>query len=426
MALRRHSKTELSFWVMPNAGFATRPLLQSLVDEFEASRPDVKVRLVIHPWSLAWNRFMEVIKGRNVKTAPDVLQVGTTWVTTLSYLGALEKVPADAGLDDTTGATLGDATPHCVPWFIDIRVLYYRKDLFARLGVDPRWLEDWKGFNRACAEVKKAIDKGPRLGNIIAPLAIPGQKPGVLMHDLAPWVWQSGGDFGGDESGETNLTQTALQGCAFYFDLVANGYMPIPNSAVPPGNFFTGHYAMQFTGSWPVDTYLNPLSPYANAEVAKGFGVAPLPAGPQGRYTFLGGSNLGVAAASQNKEAAWDFIKFLNEPRQQIKHARSIGALPARLPPARLQGMDSLFQNAPEAHKVFLDSFNHARRLPPVIELGSVEQIVYKMGARLLSLIREGAYNHKRLQQEIAAANGEIKALLSVHRYGTRTVERAA
>jgi len=421
MAVRRHTKTELNFWVMPNAGFATRPVLQAFVDEFEAARPDVKVRLIIHPWSLAWNRFMEVIKGRNVKSTPDVLQVGTTWVTTLNYLGALEKVPVEAGLEDATGGSLGDASSQCVPWFIDIRVLYYRKDLFAKYGVDPRWLEDWKGFNRTCAEIQKVIQKGG-LGNIIAPLAIPGQKPGVLMHDLAPWVWQAGADFGGDEAGETNLAQASLlQGCAFYFDLVANGYMPVPNSAVPPGNFFTGHYAMQFTGSWPVDSYLNPASPYANPQVAGGFGVAPLPAGPKGRATFLGGSNLGVAAASQNKEVAWDFIKFLNEPARQIRHARTIGALPARL-----QGMEALFENHPEAHQVFLSSFNSARRLPRVIELGSVEQIIYKMGARLLSAIREGAYNPKRLQQEIASANGEIKTLLSVHRYGTRPVGRAA
>lgn len=421
MAVRRHSKTELNFWVMPNAGFATRPILQTFVDEFEAAHPDVKVRLVIHPWSLAWNRFMEVIKGRNIKAAPDVLQVGTTWVTTLSYLGALEKVPAEIGIHDNSGASLGDASAECAPWFIDIRVLYYRQDIFQRLGVDPKWLDDWKGFNRACAEILKAIQKGG-LGQVIAPLAIPGQKPGVLMHDLAPWVWQAGGDFGGDEAGETTLTQTALlQGCAFYFDLVANGYMPVPNSAVPPGNFFTGHYAMQFTGSWPVDSYLNPSSPYSNQSVVKGFAVAPLPEGPHGRYTFLGGSNLGVAAASQNKEAAWEFVRFLNEPDRQSRHARAIGALPARL-----EGMQPLFKDHSDAHQVFLSSFNHARRLPRVIELGSVEQIIYKMGARLLASIREGTYNHKRLQQEINAANGEIKTLLSVHRYGTRPVGRAA
>lgn len=422
MSLRRHTKTELNFWVMPNAGFATRSILQPLIDEFEAIHPDVNVRLVIHPWSLAWNRFMDVIKGKNTKTAPDVLQIGTTWVTTLSYLGALENVPSDGAFSENTGASLGDSTPQCVPWFIDIRVLFYRRDLFSRLGIDPRWLDDWQGFNRVCAEIQKAIQKGGGLGSITAPLGIPGQKPGVLMHDLAPWVWQAGGDFGADESGNTPNSQAALlEGCAFYFDLIGNGYMPIPNGAVSPGNFFTGHNAMQFTGSWPVDSYLNPASPLSHADVAEGFAVAPLPAGPHGRFTFLGGSNLSVAVASRNKELAWELVKFLNEPSHQLRHARAIGALPAHL-----KEMPALFDHHPQAYPVFLNSFAHARRHRRVVELGSIEQIIYKMGGRLLSLIREGAYSHKRLQQEISSANGEIKNLLSIHRYGTRSSERAA
>ena len=422
MVVRRHSKTEINFWVMPNAGFATRPVLQTFVDEFEAAHPDVKVRLIVHPWSLAWNRVMEVVKGRNTKSPPDVLQVGTTWVTTLGYLGALERVPGTPGLEEASGVTLGDTSPQCVPWFIDIRVLYYRKDLFAALGIDPRWLEDWKGFNRACSELLKGLQKNPKFAKIVAPLAVPGQKPGVLVHDLAPWVWEAGGDFYAEETAEAPLSQPSfLNGCAFYFDLVANGYMPVPNSALPFGNFFTGHYAMQFTGSWPIDSYLDPKSPMANPQVAQNFGVAPLPSGPHGRYTFLGGSNLGVATASQNKDLAWEFVRFLNEPSRQVRHARAIGALPARL-----LGLEQLFTGHPEAHHVFLNSFGHARRLPRVIELGSIEQIVYKMGARVLSSVREGGYSHKRLQQEIAAANNEIKALLSIHRYGTRPVGRAA
>ncbi len=422
MIVRRHTKTELNFWVMPNAGFATRPILQAFVDEFEVEHPDVKVRLTVHPWSLAWNRVMQVVKTRNVKSPPDVLQVGTTWVTTLTYLGALERVPATPGLEDASGITLGDASPQCVPWFIDIRVLFYRKDIFASLGIDPRWLDDWKGFNRTCSELLRGIQKGGKLAKIIAPLGIPGQKPGVLMHDLAPWVWEAGGDFYAEDTAEAPLSQPSfLTGSSFYFDLVSNGYMPIPNSALPVGNFFSGHYAMQFTGSWPSETYLNPESPLANAEVANNFGVAPLPAGPHGRYTFLGGSNLGVSSASQNKDLAWEFIRFLNDPARQIRHAKAIGALPARL-----VGLEELFAKHPEAHHVFLNSFSHARRLPRVIELGSIEQIIYKMGARVLSSIREGGYGPKRLQQEIAAANTEIKALLSIHRYGTRNSGRAA
>src|SRR5688572_25687440 len=84
---------ELHFWVMPNAGFATRQLLQAATAEFERLHPDVQIHLTIHPWSLAWNRLIDVIKGRFFGPPPDVLQIGTTYVATLAYLGALDKIP---------------------------------------------------------------------------------------------------------------------------------------------------------------------------------------------------------------------------------------------------------------------------------------------------------------------------------------------
>ncbi len=422
-SVRRHNKMELNFWVMPNAGFATRSILERYIREFEEVRPDVRVILTVQPWSLAWNRVMEVIKGRQVRAMPDVMQVGTTWITTLSYLGALEQVPDNpfGPREHRMASSIGDSSSYCIPWFIDIRVLYYRRDIFEAFQIDPRLLEDWKGFIRACVELKKNLGKGdfPR---ILAPLAIPGQKPAVLMHDLAPWVWEAGGDFCSDDMREANLNQAPLiEGCEFYFDLIDQGFMPIPNSALPQGNFFTGHYAMQFSGSWPIDTFLNPSSPLSVPEVVNGTGLVPLPSGPQGRYTFLGGSNLGVCSSSQNKELAWEFIHFLMDPTRAVSHARAIGALPARL-----SGMDGLFERVPSAKEVFFSSFGYARRLPRMVELGSVEQILYKMSTRVLSQIRERTYTHKRLQTEINMANNDIKSLLSIHRYGTHVSREVA
>ncbi len=415
----RRTTVDLNFWVMPNAGIATRHILKSFIDEFEQLHPEVRVNLVIHPWSLAWNRVMDVVKGRNTRSVPDVMQIGTTWVTTLGYLGALEEVPdvPFGPRDQRIATSIGDSSAFCIPWFIDIRVLYYRKDIFQAFRIDPALLNDWKGFARACAELKKNLSsKSGKFSRIIAPLGIPGQKPGVLMHDLAPWVWEAGGDFCADDLRDTNLNQaTLIDGCKFYFDLIDQGFMPVPNSALPAGNFFTGHYAMQFSGSWPIDSYLNPTWTYADPDVAANAGVMPLPEGPQGRYTFLGGSNLAVPSSARHREIAWEFVNFLVDPVRIVKHARGIGALPARL-----SGMENLFERFPAAKEVFFSSFGYARRLPRLVELGSIEQIIYKMGGRLLSAVREGSYNQKRLQQEINTANNEIRSLLSIHRYGTR------
>lgn len=419
------NRTELNFWVMPNVGFATRSVLQPFIDEFERQNPDIHVNLTIHPWSLTWTRLMDVVKGRYVGTSPDVMQVGTTWIATLVHLGALDKVPLSAVLAeadkmsayvwDPGAPSETDDELHCVPWFIDVRVLYYRKDIFNMLGLNADALQDWKSFYIACTEIQKFLKRpGPVMSKLIGPIAIPGQKLGVLVHDLAPWVWGAGGDFFDPVSAQSKLKEPAtIKGIEFYFDLIKQGFMPIPETAMPQGNFFTGHYVMQFTGSWPGDTYLNMKSPLCVPEVAEGFGVSLLPAGPQGRYTFLGGSNLAVTSQSEKKDAAWEFVRFMSNPGRQLDHARSIGSLTARL-----SSFEQLFEHYPDVKKVFWDSLGHARRLPRLVLLGSVEQIISKLCDRLLTLIKTGQYNGKLLQDEINIANQRMDSVLSLHRYG--------
>lgn len=423
--------TELHFWVMPNAGFSTRPILQPHIDAFERAHPGVRIRLTIHPWSLAWNRLLDVVKGRHEGAPPDVLQVGTTWIPTLTHLGALLEVPeADVLPQDDTSAYIWDPGYEnnsgqdffCVPWFIDVRVLYYRKDIFDRLGLTRDSLQDWQGFHNACASIAEHLRRNGFKTPLIAPLALSGQKLEVQMHDLAPWVWAAGGDFCSSDLLEATLLQGSfMKGAEFFFNLINQGYMPLRDNSVSPGNFFTGHYAMQFSGSWPAETYLNPESPHCHPEVAAGFDIAPFPAGPHGRFTFLGGSNLGVAAVSRQASAAWDFVRFMSDPSRQQRHARSIGALPARI-----ASMDEVFRGHPGARKVFVESFGHARRLPRLIELGSVERIVLEMGHRMMHLIRGRDYSPKRLREVVMAANNDINSVISVHGYRAKPPAKAA
>jgi multiple sugar transport system substrate-binding protein len=311
---------------------------------------------------------------------------------------------------------------YCVPWFIDLRVLYYRRDVFNELGLSAESLNDWKGFYQACIDIQKYLNRGGPIPRLVAPLALSGQKLSVLMHDLAPWIWGAGGDFCSPDLLHSEINSPAtVRGIDFYFDLIARGFMPLPDATLPQGNFFTGHYAMQFSGSWPIDTLLNPQSRYASPDVAENFGVALMPSGPQGRYTFLGGSNLGVSSSSDHKELAWELTRYLVAPERQLSHARSIGSLTARL-----ASMEQLFQGHPQVKKVFWDSIGHARRLPRLVTLGSVEPIISKMSGRVLSSIRAGKYGDKILESEVSLANQNIEKVLSLHRYSDQKMNPAA
>ena len=69
--------------------------------------------------------------------------------------------------------------------------------------------------------------------------------------------------------------------------------------------FITGRVAMYQTGGWDI--------PANEAEAGFEWSMAPLPKG-KSESTFLHLTNYVMSAQSENKEAAWEFLKFLASP----------------------------------------------------------------------------------------------------------------
>jgi len=64
-------------------------------------------------------------------------------------------------------------------------VLYYRQDILAKLNLSAEDLGTWKGFREACERLHNS-----KLGKTYFALPLQGQKEGILIHDLAPWIWE--------------------------------------------------------------------------------------------------------------------------------------------------------------------------------------------------------------------------------------------
>src|SRR4051812_26803317 len=86
------SSTKLNLWVMPNAGFDTDRVMQRELTQFHKENPAFDVELTIIPWFFAWDRLVDMAKRRNPLQAPDVVQIGGTWNTTLAALGAISDL----------------------------------------------------------------------------------------------------------------------------------------------------------------------------------------------------------------------------------------------------------------------------------------------------------------------------------------------
>jgi multiple sugar transport system substrate-binding protein len=412
------NKITLNLWVMPNAGFDTQRVLQRELAGFESKNPDYEVRVTVIPWFFAWDRLVAVAKRRVSQVVPDVIQIGGTWTTTLSSLGALSDLTDY--LDDIERADIirplwnycyepSRTHAYSLPWFTDARVLYWRKDILKELNLTVEDISTWSGLRAACEKLRDH----PKLGKRYFGMPLPGQREGILIHDLAPWVWGAGGTFlSSDRHTPQFQKPAALQGVHFYYQMMVDHLIPLlGRDRLVSGNFFTGQAAFQVSGVWPVNSIFNSKHAGYQPEVAKNYGVSVLPAGPAGEVTYLGGSNLAITHLSQHPEGAWKLIKYLIGTDSQARHAKQIGMLPSRY-----SALEKLLSSAPgPVAEAFRHSLRVARTLPCAATLGTLERILGKASQRLITAVCEDRYNEALLSEEMNTAAKEADYILSLY-----------
>lgn len=411
------SPIRLNLWVMPNAGFDTQRVMQKELALFHKENPGYEVKLTVHPWYFAWDALIAVAKRKDYIDPPDVVQIGGTWNTTLAALGALSDLTDY--LDDIERADIvrpiwnycyepTRTKAYSLPWFLDARVLYYRNDILEELAISPEDLGTWKGFREACERLQNS-----KLGKRFFALPLQGQKEGILIHDLAPWIWGSGGNFLSSDRHFSHFHEpAALKGIDFYYRMMVDHLIPLlGRDRFFTGDFFSGQFAFQLSGVWPINSFLNPKYPYYQPDVADHYGISVFPSGPAGQVTYLGGSNLAIVSTSQHPHAAWKLIKFLTSLESQVRHCRQIGMLPSRY-----SALEELLEAAPvRVAEVFRHSLRVARTLPCAATLGTIERIMGRTSQSLMNAVREGRYDEGLLTQEMTAASKEADYILSLY-----------
>src|SRR5688572_24441777 len=150
------------FWVMGREGEA----IAQLIPEFERANPDIRVRVQQIPWTSAHEKLLTAFAGDSL---PDLCQLGNTWLPEFTALRALAPLESRVAESRTIAAAdyfpgiwatnVVDGRLYGVPWYVDTRLLFYRKDLLAAAGIDapPR---SWAEWERAMAALKHAKENG--------------------------------------------------------------------------------------------------------------------------------------------------------------------------------------------------------------------------------------------------------------------------
>ena len=295
--------------------------VQALMGEFERGHPGLRVKVQQIPWSAAHEKLLTAFAG---DALPDVIQLGNTWIAEFAALDALRPLDdrVEGVADMFPGMLEGSRVAGrllALPWYVDTRLLFYRKDILARAGYD-RPPVTWGGWREAMARVKDQA--GPDHYALLlpinewqAPVILALQAGSGFLRDQARW-----GDFRGP---------AFRRAFGFYLDLFRQGFAPALAEAQMSNlyqDFAQGRFAFFITGPWNIGEFQRRLPSALQAL----WETAPLP-GPEGPgLSLAGGSSLAVTRASRHPEAALALIRFLAEPAQQAVFYRFTGDLPVR------------------------------------------------------------------------------------------------
>lgn len=410
----------VELWVMPNS---LNPVsdIENLLKPFEA-KTGIKVKITSVDWGAAWSKITTAATSGDV---PDMAQIGSTWVSAITGMGALEEISPEVisaiggqkafvPVSWKTTGIEGSGKITAVPWFVDARGLFFRTDAFAKAGLTAKDLGTWDSFN---ASLKKLYDADLVFdGQAMAPLGIAGKNDWNVIHSLAPWIWMAGGDFlSADRKTCVLDSEQAAKGIGFYMNLVREGYVPTEylelNTAQVSANFNSGSCATYFDGPYEIRTLTRPASEggAGGSPAAKNFSVVGYPKGPKGKFTFVGGSTLAVFKQGKHKAEALEVIKYLTSKAPQIQYAKETGFLPARVEAFN----DPFFAND-KNRKVFKEAVYYGKTYPAIPAWGLLEPILTRRLGILWDYVTAGKdFKPEEIKKQLKLAKEEVESILN-------------
>lgn len=375
-------REKLTFWAMGREA----EVVSVLIADFEKENPGIDVDVQNIPWTAAHEKLLTAFAADGL---PDICQLGNTWIPEFAALDTLEPlqsyVDASAvveqadyfpGIWDTSvidGQLLG------VPWYVDTRLLFYRKDMLRQAGFEQP-PATWAEWERAMAAIKR--DVGPNRYAILMPLNEFEQQLSLALQMPDPLLR--------DHDNRGNFRSPGFRkALGFYANMFEQGWAPKMSETQISNvwdEFFNGFYAFYLSGPWNIREFKKRMPP----ELRDQWGTMPLP-GPDGPGAGIaGGTSLVIFRSSQHKQAAWKLIEFLSRPAIQQRFHALIGDLPPR---RSTWAYPQLAED--EYARAFRDQLERVKPTPKVLEW---ERIVQEMRLVTERVVRGGETQEQAVQ----------------------------
>ena len=426
----------LVLWVMDqdiNTGAALQKLLRKYTQQ---SGIPVKVRFL--DWGAAFaelNKTLAAEAGSGTDY-PDVLQLGSTWVP---YFAKNELIaPVDFLLDavDTSrfypeamkAAHIGrDSVVYSIPWFLDVRGFFANERIWLELGLHDSEIETFPQF----FGVLRAIVEGKvvnSMGGAVVPFEFGVKDDWTGYQQMAPFLWNFGGDFVAEtDSGYRSALadSSTLAGLRHYLKLLRDQdispYNLKENSAQSADRFVRAEQLMIFGTSELIRKieFETEMGGLKDSPIAKdGLITVTAPKGPEGNFTFVGGSHLALPKRGNpaKQQRAMDLFLFMLRADNIDYYSRQSGFIPPDRGLIRIWMQD-------ERYSHLIDGLeNRGRSSQNIPEWSEIEMMVNAMVNSIgKSILNNPADTHDETARLVFDTHQKINRLLGY----TETLDRA-
>lgn len=380
---RNGKRKEIIMWLIGSEGQALT--INDIAKDFY-KKTGINVKCDAISWGDAHSKYLTSIAGG---VAPDIGTMGLTWGTEFGNFGAMvdlaESYPMEIKeIKASVFKGLWDSIEYKtkvfgIPFDMTEYVVYYRTDMIENA---PR---DWNEMTTVLTELAR---RGKGMIFDWGSLSWIG---------YSPFLWQAGGNyFNADCTQVTIDSKEAVTGMSFFAGLYTKYNVPKTKIPLEQG-MRTGDFPLAISGNWKIDE-LRLLAP----EIAGKWSIATMPKGPTGRMTgFIGGRIMGIFSQSKNKEAAWEFIKYLFTPEVQNRmYEAALIKQDTYLPP-RIQTWDILKMD-PRFKKVFVAQANDSKGPPPVTNWDALSKYVDEAIQKIILQNRDVEKELKEAKERIS------------------------
>jgi multiple sugar transport system substrate-binding protein len=317
---------------------------------------------------------------RSPSTTPDVFQLPTTYTSQFASSGYL--MPLDSFVKPASNAPFWAGMPKNVQdmgryngtlYSInngnnDFGV-FYNKTMFKQAGLPTNWQpKNWNDILKAAEAVHKKLPKVAALwlaaGVAAGPTNILQGIGNLIVGTKQPTMFDT-------KTGSYVVGSGLSDALNFYKKVYSEGLgAPVsklfaPDAVGDPPQLFAKHQlAIGIAGAnWYPSAWVAKGSPAYFPTAAKEMGIAPMPTEfgqAPGRVSTLGGWGVAVAKNTKFPHLAWNLVKIMMEPANQLKMAVWAGFVP----PDTSIGASKAFVNSAPFQAQFNDYAKYGAPLP--------------------------------------------------------------